>query len=193
MSHVPTDKEVMLLNHIRESIQEVVADAVQATKAVSVTLSPEVADALCCYLDDEDVFPEVVDALLKAIPVEQPPPLPADYIDPKFFTPANTGRFQMEHGTDTFYEFTQRNPSIIRNKTVVFRIVEDPNKKYRMEGYNLYNEHLGRYWFSEHTPSYGWKEIGYWHPHSGMYMRTNEQMIDYLIKKEYIKTTGEGA
>lgn len=40
---------------------------------ITFTLPQELADDLVSYLDDEDIYPEVIDALLKALPVAVDP------------------------------------------------------------------------------------------------------------------------
>lgn len=170
----------------RQSILGVIKDAAAAQNAVTITLPEDVADALCCYLDDEDVFPEVVDLLLKAIPVPAPAVKPIMGINHETIGGLRMRTSLPNFQSETFDEFSNAHPLIVNKRDNVFQIVRLPHSDTPVvEGYNTYNTPDNCSWFDEYPPN-GAEVIGYWHHYSFKFLRSNKDMIHYLRTNGYI-------
>lgn len=155
------------------------------TGKILLILDQEVADALCCYLDEEEVFPQVVDALLKRLPAPETESEP-------FKMPSTTKEYiESLHVRDVTRTILLReylNTDYLRGQDAVYQLSILPEESHpKVDGYNNYHHDLGRYWFDHNVCTEGATIVGYYHPLSGTYMETNAEMITYLISRGFIK------
>ena len=150
-----------------------------ARPRVTITLYQEVADALACYLDEEEVFDDVVGILLKAIPLTVPEAPMVTGI-----TRETVGKLHMTsfiYGSEeTFEEFCNKFPHTVANRRSVFQIIQrdkDPGPTIR--GYNTYDTTWDEQWFEEYPPEDAYI-VGYWHHHSWTFFYSNQHMIDHV-------------
>lgn len=152
---------------------------------IQITLDEGVADALCCYLDEEEVFPEVVSLLLRAIPISAPAP-PTDRLSVEDILNLRY-RYSRTEGVSnyTLRTFLQEHKSIADSLGAVWLINQFPGETGpAVEGYMVYHPEEDRYWFPQNFDT---KDVvGYYHHPSGAFFKSNDSMIDYLIAFNYI-------
>lgn len=156
----------------------VVNDRVVQRGKVLIHLDEATADALAVYLEEEEIFDDVVDALLDALPVPEPT-LPLQKIL----------NLQMRdiwgpQGPRTLRDYLISYPNIAKMPDAVFQVSQLPGEEPRVDGYVVYGTSADRYWW-DRTPRD--LVVGYYHNYSHMFTSTNAEMIKYLIDKEYIQ------
>ena len=158
---------------------------------VLIHLDQDRADALACYLDDEEVFSDVVDLLLKAIPAPEEPATDGKYryYDPNHpnhpYLYARMGYPTLDGKIHTLKEFLKDHKYVAELTDAVFQIVKDETGHNMVAGYNLYHSYVGRHWYENHTV-YPLPIVGYYNPFLNKFRPTNEEMITCLLQQGII-------
>jgi hypothetical protein len=139
---------------------------------VTITISEESADALAVYLDEEEVFDDVVDTLLDALspalmPESEPQPLSL--------------HSQVRTAVEAYLAKYNNNKWAVQDNMVLR--IRHTNGKVWCDGWNWATTEWDRHWFTHHPED---DQVGFYHVATDQFYLSNENMVSWLVEKGII-------